>query len=451
MGSSANQRAHWSNRLSFILAAVGSAIGLGNIWKFPYIAGVNGGGAFVLVYLACVALVGIPILIAEIYIGQASQKNAVEAFEALHKKKSAWRAVGALGVISAFLILSFYSVVGGWVLDFAFRSGLNQFAGHSDAEIKGVLGALFSNPYRQTFCHFVFMAFTVGIVMGGIKKGIERASKILMPLLFLILIVLLVRAFFLPGFQDSLKFLFSYDASKLTAAGVLEAVGHSFFTLSLGMGAMLTYGSYLDKNENLVKVSVAISLADTLVALLAGIIIFAVVFSYGLQPDKGPSLMFQTLPMLFAKMTGGYFIAVAFFILVAFAALTSSISLLEVVVTYWEEKHKVKRYKTAFWSGFVIFLLGILAVLSTNVLANFKILGMTFFDLFDKTTSHIFLPLGGLFISLFFGWVLGPKVVEAVVQRHYNQRFLSVCLLWIVRVIAPLAVAIVFVNSLLNW
>lgn len=439
-------RAHWSGRLAFILAAAGSAVGLGNMWKFPYIAGTNGGGAFVLLYLLCIAIVGIPIFIAELYIGQAGQKNAVESFEVVHKKKSRWRFIGFLGILSAFLILSFYSVVGGWVLDFLYRSASGDFLVLSDDEISSVLGSLFSNPERQLFWHFVFMGMTIGIVIGGVKNGLERWNNILMPGLIAILLGLVVYSFTLDGFPQSVSFLFSFDTSELSAEGLLEAVGHAFFTLSLGMGAILTYGSYLDKKEGLVRTAFTVGLLDTAIALVAGLIIFSVVFTFGFEPGAGPGLMFKTLPMLFAKLPGAYFLTIVFFVLVTFAALTSAVSLLEVVVAYLDEKHNLKRWQTTLGAGLVIYALGVLSALSTNKLADFKVLGLTFFDLFDKLSSQYFLPLGGLGISLFFGWVLGPKAVERAVGRM--PRWCALGLMWTTRILAPGAVFIVIVNKI---
>ncbi|HET9449779.1 MAG TPA: sodium-dependent transporter [Aggregicoccus sp.] len=439
-------RAHWSSRLAFILAAAGSAVGLGNIWKFPYITGVNGGGAFVAVYLVCIALVGMPIFIAELYIGRQAQANVVRAFEVTHRPRTPWRFVGWMGLASAFLILSFYSVVGGWVLDFILRSVTNQFAGHSDAEIQGVLGTLFSNPLRQLFWHALFMAATVGIVVQGLNAGLERWNRILMPALFVLLLLLLVRAVFLPGFGQALSFLFTPHTERLTAAGVLEAVGHSFFTLSLGMGAMITYGSYLRTSGELTRTVLSVAALDTLIALAAGVVIFSVVFTFGLEPGSGPTLMFQTLPMLFAKMPGGYLVSLAFFLLVGFAALTSAISLLEVVVSYWVETHGTARGRTALVVGGIVYLLGVLSALSTNLLADVKLLGLTFFDLADKLTSSVTLPLGGALISLFFGWVLGRRAVAEVV----GERF-ATPLLWTVRVLAPLGVLGMLINGLSGW
>ena len=441
------QRAQWSSRFAFILAATGSAVGLGNIWKFPYITGVNGGGAFVLAYLACIVGVGLPIFLAELYIGRTSQKNAVSAFEALDRPGSPWRHVGLMGVVSAFLILAFYSVVGGWVLSFLAKAFMNQFAGHTDQEIEGYLGSLFADPKALIVWHSVFMCLTVGIVIGGVKNGIEKWNNILMPALFGLMVLLLVRVFFLDGFGEALAFLFAPDFSKLNASSVLEAVGHSFFTLSLGMGAIITYGSYLKKDENIISTAFTVALMDTVVALLAGLVIFSVVFSYDLEAAAGPTLMFQTLPVLFSKMTGGYFVAILFFLLVGFAAFTSAVSLLEVVVAYFDETYDMDRRKTTLWMGGLIYVLGIVCALSFNVLSDFKIFSLNMFDLFDTVTSKFALPFGGLAISLFYGWVLGPKAMAATLGEGSSSQF-QTGLLWLSRVVAPVAIAIVLVNMI---
>lgn len=444
-------RAHWSGRLAFILAAAGSAIGLGNIWKFPYITGENGGGAFVLIYLACIAVVGLPILIAEMYIGQKAQRNTVEAFEVIHKKGTFWRVPGWLGLASAFLILSFYSVVGGWILDFEFRSILGEFYGKDESTIKTTLTGLFSAWPRQLLWHTVFMVLTVGIVLGGVKNGLERWNKILMPVLLGILGLLFVYSMTLPGFKDSIGFLFSFDTSKLSPAGVLEAVGHSFFTLSLGMGTLITYGSYLGKDENLPKIAVAVAFMDTMIALVAGIVIFSVVYSFNMEPGAGPGLILVTLPVLFNKMgMMGYIVSVLFFMLVSFAAITSAVSILETVVAYWDETRNVERKKGTILVGIVIYLVGLLSVFSTNLLSDFKVAsfafegGLTFFDLFDKLTSSYFLPIGGLLISLYFGWVVGLKGIQEATRS--DNDLVNKGLLWTARVIAPGAVLDVLMN-----
>ena len=440
-------RAHWSNRMAFVLAASGSAIGLGNIWKFPYITGENGGGAFVLIYLICIAAVGLPIFIAELFIGRDSQSNAISSFEELHRKGTPWRYVGVMGVISAFLILSFYSVVGGWVINFAFKSVVGDFTGQSEEAIKGIMNGMFADGPSQIFWHSLFMVATVGIVIGGVKSGIERANKILMPALLGILLLLFVNAVFSEGFSQSVSFLFNPDFSKLSGKAILEAVGHSFFTLSLGMGTMITYGSYLQKTDSLPKTAITVALMDTGIALLAGVVIFSAVFSYNFEPGSGPTLMFQTLPVLFSKMAGGQLVSIGFFVLVAFAALTSSVSLLEVVVAYVDEKLNWARKRSTLVIGGIIYCTGILCALSFNVLSDVKILGATFFDLFDITTSKFTMPIGGLLISLFFGWILGPKAVERAIDRPVTS-FLTLGLVWATRLIAPVAVAITLWNGI---
>lgn len=441
------KRAHWSNRLSFILVAIGSAVGLGNIWKFPYIAGENGGGLFVLIYLLCIVVIGLPIFVSELYIGQKSQTNVVNAFHKFKGHKTKWSIIGWFGLLSAFLILSFYSVVGGWIIDYLYKSITFSFDMKTDVQVKQMMTDLFANPTKQVLLHFVFMAFTFGIVIGGVSKGIERWSKILMPMFFIILAGLLIYSFTTPGFGKAFSFLFSFDASKLTASGVLEAVGHSFFTLSLGMGAIITYGSYLDPKENIISTAITIGLMDTLVALVSGLIIFSVVFSYGLNPGSGPTLMFQTLPVLFAKTTEGQLVSIAFFGLVLFAALTSAISLLEVIVSYFDESLKMSRKKTTPVICLILFLLGILSALSTNSLATFYVFKkLTFFDFFDQITSHYVLPIGGLLISLFFGWVVGKDGLKDVIKMD----FIRLIILWSTRIIAPLAISMMIVNSLIS-
>jgi neurotransmitter:Na+ symporter, NSS family len=443
-------RGRWSSSLMFVLAATGSAIGLGNIWKFPYITGVYGGGAFVLVYLFCIALVGVPIFMAELYVGQTAQKSPILAFDHLHRKNSPWRFVGWLGVMSSFLVLCFYSVVGGWVFDFLFKSVTHAFVGKTDEEITGMFGVLISSPWMVLFWHAVFMIVTIVIVSVGLSKGIERVSRVLMPALLLILVSLFIWCIFLDGFSEALAFLFAPDFSKLSSKAILVAVGHSFFTLSLGMGTMITYGSYLNKSNDILKTSVLVSLLDTVVALVAGIVVFSVVFTFGHEPAAGPGLMFQTLPSLFAKMPTGNMVSIAFFLLVAFAALTSAISLLEVVIAYMVDSGMKDRKAATYQIGGMIFALGILAALSFNVLADFKIGRFTFFDLFDGVTTNIFLPLGGLLTSLFVAWMMGPKAIEFILKGRGGP-LAKDSLFWTMAIIAPVCVAWVLFQGISDW
>lgn len=442
-------RSRWSNQLGFILAASGSAIGLGNIWKFPYITGVNGGGAFVLVYLLCIAAVGIPILVAEVYIGKTSQSNAIKSFEKLDREGSPWRHAGLLGIVSAFLILSFYSVVGGWVLDYEFMALTGKLGSMPAEEMEGLLGSIRSSPGRMALTHTLFMVMTVLIVVGGISGGIERAAKILMPTLMVILVGLFIYAMTLDGFGKSMAFLFSPDFSKLTWGGVLEAVGHSFFTLSLGMGAMITYGSYMGEKQSVLKTAGLVAFLDTIIALIAGAVIFAVVFTFDQEPSSGPGLMFAALPALLAQLPGMWFLSSAFFLLVGFAALSSAISLLEVVVSYWTEARGWSRKKAAIVIGAVIWALGLLCALSLQEDTPLKIMDTSVFDIFDKATSKIFLPVGGMVISLYFGWVLGEKHLGAIFPAGKDS-IMAQGFLWTTRVIAPVAVVIMLVNGLLG-
>ncbi|MFK7826225.1 MAG: sodium-dependent transporter [Oligoflexales bacterium] len=446
---SEGNRPKWSGSLGFVLAAAGSAVGLGNIWKFPYITGMNGGGAFVLVYLICIALVGVPVLLAELYIGKIGQANAVLAYEKVHNKKSFWRLPGALGLISAFVILSFYSVIGGWILNFEWCSLFNEFGTRPESEIKSMLSDLFEDPTRQIFLHLTFMLLTMGIVLGGVQQGIEKWTKLLMPGLVLILIGLLVYSLFLPGFGQAVEFLFLPDFSKLSWDSLLEAVGHSFFTLSVAVGVMVTFGSYLSKDDNLPKMGFSIALIDTVLALTAGLVIFTAVFSYGIEVDTGPTLIFQTLPLLFGKMPGGYFIAVTFFLLIAFTALTSTISILEVVVAYCTETFKTTRRITTVIVSLAAFSLGILSDLSTNVLSHIKIVGLNFFDFFDKLTSSLFLPLSGLLTSIFIGWVLGPRAIDEIIKDTGFEGY-RIVLLICIRIIVPISVSIILFMGL-DW
>lgn len=446
---SGKNRPHWSSNLGFFLAAAGSAVGLGNIYKFPYIVGMNGGGAFVLVYLLCISLVGVPVLLCELFIGQQGQSNTVESYAKVDPTGSKWRIAGLLGLISAFIILSFYCVVGGWILDFSFLAFSNSFTGHSETAIKAFLPGLFASAWRQTLLLLAFLTLTVSIVYGGLIKGIERWNKILMPGMVLLLLVLLVYSSFLPGFLPACKFLFLPDLSHLQAHSVLEAIGHSFFTLSVAVGVMVTYGSYLSKQENLPKMAYSIAVIDTLLALGAGIVVFSAVFTYGLQANAGPTLIFQTLPVLFSKMPGGAFAAVLFFLLVTFTALTSAMSLLEVVVAYACETWDLSRKPTTLLVGLATFVLGIPSALSFNALSELHILGLSFFDFCDKLTSTLFLPLSGLLTSLFVGWKLGPKAVRKLVA---GSKFagLEASLLFCLRFLTPVGIAIILVLGL-DW
>ncbi|MDD5557813.1 MAG: sodium-dependent transporter [bacterium] len=443
-------RETWGSRIGFILAAAGSAIGLGNVWKFPYKAGESGGAAFVLVYLLCIAFVGLSIMIAEIIMGRSTQLDMVGGFRKL-SPGSPWFLAGALGIASGFVILSYYSVVGGWTLAYICKAAAFRFAAfHDPAEAGASFERFTAHPVLPVACHALFMALCMYIVARGVRGGIERWNNILMPALFLLLLALLVRGLTLPGAGEGLAFFLRPDFSKFHwGRTTLVALGHAFFSLSLGMGAMFTYGSYLSPDVNVPRASFYIVLLDTAISMLAGVAIFTAVFAMGLRPDAGPGLVFHTLPVVFTLMPGGYVFGVVFFVLLALAALTSAISLLEVVCAYFVDERRWPRRTAVLRMGTLILLLGVPAALSFGPLAGAKIFfGRTFFDFEDVLSSNYMLPFGGLLLSIFVGWVWGAdRAVEAC--RIGNPRFRS-ARLWAfaIRYLAPLAVAAIILHQL---
>lgn len=401
----------WGSRLGFILAAAGSAVGLGNIWKFPYIAGENGGGLFVLIYLACVALVGLPIMVAEIMLGRASRQSPVGAFEYFSRKGSAWSLVGWLGVAAGFVILSYYSIVAGWSLNYVLLSLTDRFRHLDAAGVGAIFDTLYTSGSINLFWHFLFMATVMGVVLAGVRKGIEKTCNVLMPALIVIIILMVVYSIFLPGggFLKALDFILVPHADKLSRRSVLEALGHAFFTLSLGMGAMLTYGSYLKERKDVLHSSVMVSLLDTLIALLACMMIYPVMFAFGQAPEAGPGLVFKSLPVLFSQLPGGLLLSLMFFLLVAFAALSSAISLQEVVTSTVIDKLGWKRSRATILTGSVIFLFGIPSAFAGGggLFSSWAdIFGMNYFDTMDYLASNWMLPLGGFLIAIFAGWVM---------------------------------------------
>jgi NSS family neurotransmitter:Na+ symporter len=436
-------RALWASRLGFILAAAGSAVGLGNIWKFPYITGNNGGGAFVLVYLVCIAIVGLPIMMAELMIGRHTRRDAVGAFIRLEGRRSFWLSAGWVSLGAAFVILSYYSVVAGWTVDYVWRSIQGSFAGQSPSMVEGLFGGLIADGSRQVAWHLFFVVLCLGIVIGGVQKGIERWSKILMPVLLLLLVLLFVNGMLSKGAWAGLTFMFRPDFHKLTPGAVLEALGHAFFTLSLGMAAMITYGSYLSRQEDLLGASLRVALLDTGIALMAGLAIFPVVFSVGMAPAAGPGLIFKTIPVVFAQMPGGNVLALLFFLLLSFAALTSAISLLESQVAYLiDERGWGRKQATAFLAG-LAFVVGVPSALSDNVLAHVTPIGsLGVFDSIDLIASNYLLPISGLLISLYVGWFWsGSEEKEELLAGGAGWTYPT----WhfLIRFVAPVAVAII--------
>jgi len=442
------KRDGFASKFGVIAAAAGSAVGLGNIWRFPYIAGENGGAAFILVYLGFVLAIGVPVMLSEFIIGRRAQRNPIGAFNKL-RPGSQWKLVGVMGVLVAFMILAFYSTVASWTTHYIYLAVSNQFAGKDINTLNTIFEQFHTSVFFPILWQIIFMALTGVIVIAGIEKGIEKYTKILMPLLFIIIIILDVRAVTLKGADEGLAFLFNPDFSKITSATILEALGQAFFSLSIGMGVLITYGSYIQKNNNLSNVAFEVSILDTLVAILAGVAIFPAVFAFNIEPSAGPGLVFMTLPAIFQSMPGGYFFSILFFVLLFVAALTSSISVLEVVVAYFVEEKNMNRKKATVIATVSITILGFFATLSFGPLANFKILSKTIFDLLDFTSANIMLPLGGLLIVIFLGWVM-PKadVVEELSNRGTLKVKLFSTYYFIVRYVAPVAIGLIFLNGL---
>jgi NSS family neurotransmitter:Na+ symporter len=439
----------WRSRWLFILAATGSAVGLGNIWKFPYITGENGGGAFVLVYLLCICLIGLPVMIAEVLLGRAGRQSPINTMTAIakdQKQNPAWAGIGWMGALCGFLILSFYSVIAGWALDYVLNTASGAFKDVSAEQSGDMFAALLASPLTLLFWHSVFMFLTMMVVARGVNKGLEKAIQILMPVLFVLLGVLLIYASTLSGFWQGFDFLFSFDPSKLSGESVIVALGHAFFTLSLGMGAIMAYGAYMPGNISIGKTVLVVGVLDTLVALVAGLIIFPIVFTNGLEPSAGPGLLFQTLPVAFGQMPFGTVFGSLFFILIAFAAWSSSISLGEPVVAWAVESRDMSRTKAAIIVGLVAWVLGIGTVLSFNLWSDITLFGKTIFDTLDFLTANILLPLGGLLIAVFVGWRMKNSDVAA--ELNMNKKWVYTIWHIIVKYIAPVGIAFVLYNGL---
>lgn len=446
-----NQSIHgeWSSRFAFILAATGSAVGLGNIWKFPYITGENGGGAFVIVYLICIALIGIPIMMAETMMGRRGRQSPINTLESLTTEAGAdrkWHYLGWLGVIAGFLILSYYSVIAGWAMAYVGKAFVGSFSGESAEHISGLFSDLQASPIEQTVWHTLFMVATMVVVAQGVKGGLEKAVRLLMPSLLGLLLLLVGYAMTTGHYMEGVEFLFKPDLSELTANSVLTAMGHAFFTLSLGMGAIMVYGSYLPKNISIAKTAVIIAGADTAVALLAGLAIFPIVFANGLEVSSGPGLIFETLPIAFGNMTGGWLFGILFFLLLVFAALSSAISLIEPAVAWCVERYDMERKKACVIMGAMTWTLGMGTVFSFNEWSSFTIFGANFFEALDYLTANLMLPLGGFLIAFFAGRIMLSKDTQEELDLGNEQAFV----LWkfLVSYVAPAAVFLVFLNVL---
>jgi NSS family neurotransmitter:Na+ symporter len=440
-------RDSFGSRFGAIAATAGSAIGLGNIWRFPYVAGENGGGAFLIIYLGFILLIGIPVLLSEFTIGRSAQRNVFGSFRKLAPGKP-WYLIGLMGVGAAFMILAFYTAVAGWTLEYLFQSVINGFEGLTSNQLNDMFQSFIGTPWRPLFWFFVFMALTAAIIMSGVQKGIEKYTKILMPMLFVLLLVLVVRSVTLPGAAGGISFLFKPDFSKITSSTVLEALGQAFFSLSIGMGTLVTYGSYIQKNNNLGNTAVSVAFADTFIAILAGLAIFPAVFAFGIEPGSGEGLVYITLPNIFQQMPGGYFFSLMFFILLGVAALTSTISVLEVIVAFFSEELGLKRKAATWLASSSVSILGVMCVLSSSTMADVKIVGFTVFDLMNFTSANILLPLGGFFIVIFVAWFLGRDKVKEELSNNgkLKVKYMSF-FMFVIKFLAPLAIAFIFLQG----
>ncbi|AOX99311.1 sodium-dependent transporter [Jeongeupia sp. USM3] len=444
------QRDGFTSTFGVLVATLGSAVGLGNIWKFPYLTGTNGGAGFLLVYLLATLLVGLPVMIAEIMLGRTARANAVSSFEILSPRQPFWKSIGYMGLVAAVLILAFYTEVAGWVFAYVVKS-LTGALGHTDpVAAKATFGALVSSPAQALLWQWLVLALTGGIIMLGVSKGIEAAAKKLMPLLFLLLIALCVRSLTLPGAAEGLRFLFAPDFTKINTGVLLTALGLAFFKLSIGMGTMLTYGSYFRPEQNIPTTAARVMLADLSVSLLAGMAIFPAVFAFGFEPAAGPSLVFMTIPAVFDSMPGGSIFMTLFFVLTAVASLGAILSILEVPVAMMTERWSWSRRKATLATLAVIALLGAPASLSQSLTQHWTLFGLNAFDLFDYLSSNVLLPLGGILICLFVGWHYGLPRLRAGLSNDgaLDNGKLVGALFVLLRYISPLLIVIVMFKAI---
>lgn len=429
-------RAQWNSRMGFVLAAAGSAVGLGNIWKFPYITGENGGGAFVLVYLLCILLVGVPVMIAEILLGRATKASPASAFRSQSRRGSPWVGVGILGVLAAYMLLSYYSAVAGWAMHYTYLSVTNQIAGSSADQVQGLFAALTSSVPTGLGWQLAFLLLTFGVVAAGVAHGIERWARIMMPGLFLLMFVLLGKAMTMDGWGEGIDFLFGMRMDRLTGAGILEALGQAFFSLSLGMGSMITYGSYLSSKDDLASASLLTAGTDTLVALIASMVIFPIVFTFGLEPGAGPGLVFVTIPSALAQMTGGSILSVVFFVMLVFAALTSAIAIFEVVTAYLVDDFGMARYKACLTGGLAVVVIGVPPSVSA-----------VWFDRVDYLVTNWALPLGGLGIAIFVAWKMNAAVRRGEFEAGSGFAKFYRAWLWTLKYPVPVCIVFVFLHA----
>ena len=436
----------FSSRFGIIAAAAGSAVGLGNIWKFPYIVGENGGSAFILVYLISILAVGIPVLLAEFIIGRRGQANAVRSFKKIAPNTKS-SAIGWMGIISAFMILGFYTVIAGYTIHYFILTVTNSFAGMSAAQITDTFNN-FSSSSTPIIYTVIFIILSLAILFGGIKDGIEKYTKILMPGLVGIIALLVIRAITLPGAGEGIQFLLKPDFSELSMKPILDALGHSLFSLSVGMGTMLTYGSYISKKENLTSVTFSIAAADTMIALLAGLAIFPAVFAFGIDPTAGPGLVFITLPNVFLQMPGGVIFGALFFLLLFIAALTSVVSIFEVIIAYVTEELKVNRRKAMGLTTLAVIVISTFCALSQTPDSALVFNGHTLFDWMDLLSANVLLPIGGLLIMIFVGYIMKKSHIEDELQQGSKSIKNTMAYITVTKFVAPVAIAIVFLTGI---
>lgn len=439
------KRTGFATRMGAIAATVGSAVGLGNIWRFPYQAGDNGGGAYILVYLICVVLLGIPIMMSEFIIGRSTHKSMKGAIQEL-TPGSPFKIFSYFGVLGALLICGYYSVVCGWVIEYFINSSEGLLLGHTPEQYSEIFGSLVGAPQRCVFWTLLFLFLNFAVLSRGIQKGVERMANIMMPLLFVLLIVFCINSLLLPGSSKGLDFLFNPKFEDLTWKGVIDAMGQAFMSLSLGVTCLITYSSYFKDDSRLIKDALTISSLDTLVAILAGIVIFPAVFSFGLEPNAGPKLIFEILPTIFQQMPGGNIWAVLFFLLLFFASITSTISLSEIPITFMIDEYKISRRKALVITVVQMNIIAVISALSFSTLSDFTIFGKNIFDFLDYVGPNIFMLLGGLVTAVYVGWVLKKDVIYNQLTNggKYRSSFVQPYIIFCLRYIAPVAIVLIF-------
>ena len=438
------KRVGFATRLGAIAAAVGSAVGLGNIWRFPYEAGENGGGAFILVYIVCILVMGIPVILSEFIIGRSTHSNMKAALKQLAPGKK-YYLFSYICILGSFVVIGFYSVVCGWIIEYLFQAIQGNLSGHTPQEYSDMFTALVVSPWRCVGWTMLFLLLNFLVMSQGIAKGIERVASIMMPLLFVILIIFCVNSLLMDGAGEGLKFLFYPDFSELTARGVLAAFGQAFLSLSIGISCLVTYSSYFKDDTSLVKDATTVAVLDTLVAILSGVMIFPAVFSFGMEPTAGPRLIFEVLPSIFQQMAGGYIWALLFFLLVFFASLTSTISLSEIPITFLIEEHKMSRPIAIAWTAIITLVLAVVAALSFSTFDNITLWGKNIFDMMDYAASNIFMLLGGLFTAIFVGWILDRKVIrDQITNGGRLKGTMGPYLIFCMRYVAPVSIVFIF-------